>query len=198
MAFLTRRCRNCGTPLDEQIGTCKECDVLLTVSQWWWYGLISLGLSSIDATKRALILHRPILFGLLKDVTELPYAQINSIKKNRGFLNTLTATVALHISTGTHGSFVIDGLFKENADKIIGIVHQHQDAASSSSYTPVPAQQPTVTGINVADELKKLAELKSEGILTDEEFAEQKKKLLRAQTANQSQPRFDLQKGRRL
>jgi hypothetical protein len=55
-----------------------------------------------------------------------------------------------------------------------------------------------VTGINVADELKKLAELKSEGILTDEEFAEQKKKLLRAQTANQSQPRFDLQKGRRL
>ena len=198
MAFLTRRCRNCGTPLDEQIGTCKECDVLLTVSQWWWYGLISLGLSSIDATKRALILHRPILFGLLKDVTELPYAQINSIKKNSGISEHTHCDRSPSYKHGTHGSFVIDGLFKENADKIIGIVHQHQDATSSSSYTPVPAQQPTVTGINVTDELKKLAELKSEGILTDEEFAEQKKKLLRAQTANQSQPRFDLQKGRRL
>jgi hypothetical protein len=58
--------------------------------------------------------------------------------------------------------------------------------------------QPQQPQASAYDELAKLAALRDQGIVTEQEFQEQKKKLLGTQTANQSQQRFDSQTGRPL
>ena len=52
------------------------------------------------------------------------------------------------------------------------------EVTSSTSAPPAPVVTPTSTTASTADELKKLAELHKDGVLTDAEFADQKKKLL--------------------
>ncbi len=52
-----------------------------------------------------------------------------------------------------------------------------QEAEAAPQQAPAPAAQPG-GGESVIDQLKQLGELKSQGILTEEEFAAQKAKLL--------------------
>ncbi len=52
---------------------------------------------------------------------------------------------------------------------------QPQEAAPPA---PAPAAAPAAGGSSVIDQLKELGELKAQGILTEEEFAAQKAKLL--------------------
>jgi hypothetical protein len=52
---------------------------------------------------------------------------------------------------------------------------QEQEQAGAAAPAPAPAAP---TGASTIDQLKELAELKAQGILTDEEFAAQKAKLL--------------------
>jgi hypothetical protein len=58
------------------------------------------------------------------------------------------------------------------------------------------ATQPQQPQVSAFDELAKLAALRDQGIVTEQEFQEQKAKLLGTETANQ--PRFDSQTGRPL
>jgi hypothetical protein len=62
--------------------------------------------------------------------------------------------------------------FGERIKSIIGVVIDKVDKEQNSSL------EKESINISFADELKKLAELKSSGILTDEEFEKQKRKLL--------------------
>jgi hypothetical protein len=50
-------------------------------------------------------------------------------------------------------------------------------SAAAEQAAPVPSAHPPASGM-VADELRKLAELRAQGILTDDEFAAQKARLL--------------------
>ena len=54
-----------------------------------------------------------------------------------------------------------------------------QEAPAAAPAAPAPAA-PAAEGPSVIDQLKELGELKSQGILTEEEFAAQKAKLLAA------------------
>jgi len=58
--------------------------------------------------------------------------------------------------------------------------------------------QPQQPQVSAYDELAKLAALRDQGVVTEQEFQEQKKKLLGTETTNQSQQRFDPQTGRPL
>jgi hypothetical protein len=55
-----------------------------------------------------------------------------------------------------------------------------QEAPQQQAYAPPPQAAPAPAGAesSVIDQLKELGELKSQGILTEEEFAAQKAKLL--------------------
>jgi hypothetical protein len=55
---------------------------------------------------------------------------------------------------------------------------QAQYAAPAPAAAPVPPAPPPAAGSSTIDQLKELAELKAQGVLTDEEFAAQKAKLL--------------------
>jgi ribonuclease D len=53
-----------------------------------------------------------------------------------------------------------------------------QEAPQQQAPAPAPAPAAAPAGESVIDQLKQLGELKSQGILTEEEFAAQKAKLL--------------------
>jgi hypothetical protein len=55
---------------------------------------------------------------------------------------------------------------------------QQQQQAAPAPAAPAPAAAPAGGEASVIDQLKQLGELKSQGILTEEEFAAQKAKLL--------------------
>jgi hypothetical protein len=57
---------------------------------------------------------------------------------------------------------------------------QEEQAAiqAQSAPAPAPAAQPQGGGSSMIDQLKELGELKAQGILTEEEFAAQKAKIL--------------------
>jgi hypothetical protein len=55
---------------------------------------------------------------------------------------------------------------------------QQEAPEAPQQQTPVAAPAPAPAGESVIDQLKELGELKSQGILTEEEFAAQKAKLL--------------------
>jgi ribosomal protein L7/L12 len=79
--------------------------------------------------------------------------------------------------SGIEGHLYKQGL--KDAQKIADTVGAIIDITdkNTKSITQTPPQSAKVIG-SVADELSKLADLKSKGILTDEEFAAQKKALL--------------------
>ena len=76
---------------------------------------------------------------------------------------------------------ILGGLYKQglnDAQRIADTLSVIIDATDKEAKTASnPIQQQKAVG-SVADELGKLAELKNKGILTEEEFNEQKKKLL--------------------
>jgi hypothetical protein len=53
-----------------------------------------------------------------------------------------------------------------------------QMAAPQPAPAPAPAQDPQPEKVDVVEQLKRFAELRDQGILTEEEFAAQKSKLL--------------------
>jgi hypothetical protein len=56
---------------------------------------------------------------------------------------------------------------------------QEQEAAVQAQAAPAPAPAPAqAVGASTIDQLKELGELKAQGILTEEEFAAQKAKIL--------------------
>lgn len=55
---------------------------------------------------------------------------------------------------------------------------QEEQQAAPQAAAPAPAAAPAAGGSSMIDQLKQLGELKEQGILTEEEFAQQKAKLL--------------------
>lgn len=102
-------------------------------------------------------------------VKEVPYSKLSSISVDAGIL---TATIKLEFSGG---KLEVSAIAKDVARELVEKVKIHlanREAGNSQQVAPAPTQE------DMFDKLKKLGELKEAGILTEEEFQEQKKKLL--------------------
>lgn len=82
-------CQKCGGAIEWKSGVCQRCGtineiVLLEVKESRLRGGSLMSPSSLTATNRALKFKDPKMFGLRKDITELPYDHIDSIKKKGG------------------------------------------------------------------------------------------------------------------
>ena len=77
---------------------------------------------------------------------------------------------------------------------MVSAIEQKMKALKTANTQPIA----TKTVNSPLDELGKLAALRDQGVVTEQEFLEHKKKLLGTQTTNQSQKRFDPQTGRPL
>ena len=150
-------------------------------------GAIIAGGNTVFATDRRLIIRNPSMLGARQNIEDFEYDNITGIKLEKGvFSSTLVITVpgmgtAARNSTmsgllpwGRSEDGSIDGIPKDKAENILKIVRNAIVEAKKESQKPVQIVQQTST----ADELAKLAKLKEQGILSDDEFDKMKKDLI--------------------
>lgn len=133
-------------------------------------GTYNNGNGILVATNRRLVfVDKGFLFGL--KVEDFPYDKISSIQYETGIL-----MGKLTIFTSGNKA-IIDNVIKAKV-RVFGDSVRAKISApkeTTTQTTPVAvAQHP----IDVADQLERLAKLKEQGILSEEEFTQQKKKIL--------------------
>ena len=159
----------------------------------------------IYATDRRIIVRDPYMLGIKENVVDIPYDIITSIKLEKGLLSSTIRFKAPGLMSSTKLGMmdsivdgeddqggVIEAIAKNKAEDLLEIIRSgmqddgrgksapskkqisSSELLESKEYT-IPFNQ----SISIADELRKLAKLKEEGILTEEEFKQMKQDLIR-------------------
>ena len=120
----------------------------------------------VVTNRRILFLDKGFFYGLKQ--MEMPLNQITSVSYKTGLM---FGTLEVNTAGGTKR---IEDISKKDVPKVAAIISELlRNLQSGSSQTQ---QQ---NKIDVVSQLERLAELKEKGILTEEEFQEQKAKLLK-------------------
>ncbi|MFL6402402.1 MAG: PH domain-containing protein [Nitrososphaeraceae archaeon] len=158
----------------------------------------------IYATDRRIIIRDPYMLGIKENVIDIPYDIITSIKLEKGLLSSTIRFKAPALMSSTRLGMmdsivdgedndqggIIEAIPKDKAEDLLEIIRSGMQSISKSApskqqqrysselleskeYT-IPSGQP----ISIADEIRKLAKLKEEGILTEEEFKQMKQDLI--------------------
>jgi len=158
--------------------------------------------NTIYATDRRIIIRDPYMLGIKANVVDIPYDIITSLKLEKGLLSStirfkaaglMSSTKLGMMDSVTEGeddqSGIIEAIPKDKAEDLLEIIRSgKQDsrriAPSKKQKSPEPdAHKEAITASNqsvsIADELQKLANLKEEGVLTEEEFNQMKQDLIR-------------------
>ena len=143
--------------------------------------------NTVFATDRRLIIRNPTMFGARQNIEDFEYDNLTNIKLEKGLFSSTLVITAPGMGTAARNSTMsgllpwgrnedgsIDGIPKDKAENILKIVRNAIVNAKKESQKPVQVVQQTST----ADELAKLAKLKEQGILSDEEFDKMKKDLI--------------------
>lgn len=126
--------------------------------------------NSIIVTDKKVILRNPSALGLRQKLEYYQYDTIVDVKLERGVLSS-------RLEINVPGSFEdasIDAVPKDDAEQILRIMADGIKQYRRKSANPQVVQQTTST----ADELAKLAGLKEQGILSEEEFQKMKQDLI--------------------
>lgn len=139
--------------------------------------------NTIFATEKRLIVRNPTMLGLRASVESIPYDKITSVKLEGGvFTSTIVIrspglseltrlgrrTGLLAWGRGEEGS--IDAIPKGKGKQLLEIIREGMEKAK--------APKVVAPSVSIAGEIKKLAELKDAGIITEKEFQTKKKELL--------------------
>jgi hypothetical protein len=155
----------------------------------------------VYATDRRIILRDPSMLGLKQEIIDIPYNVITNAKIEKGLLSASVIFNApglfnpsipgrmpwiKRLETDEHGeNGVIDAIPKSKAEDLIevirnGITQTRSPAYSSPSVSNAThiATTPSHGHVSHADELKKLADLKEKGVISEEEFKRMKEKII--------------------
>ncbi|HKO63959.1 MAG TPA: PH domain-containing protein [Candidatus Nitrosocosmicus sp.] len=153
----------------------------------------------VYATDRRIILRDPSMLGLKQDIIDIPYNVITNAKIEKGVLSASVIFNApglfnpnipgrmpwiKRLETDEHGeNGVIDAIPKKKAEDLIEVIRNGITQMRSPAYSPAGnsniSQAPQHHGhISHADEIKKLAELKDKGAISEEEFKRLKEKII--------------------
>jgi predicted DNA-binding ArsR family transcriptional regulator len=159
--------------------------------------------NTIYATDRRLIIRDPYMLGLKANVVDIPYDIITSLKLEKGVLSSTIRFKAAGLMSSTKLGMmdsiiegeddqtgIIEAIPKDKAEDLLEIIRSGMNDGrksapskkniSSKLFEPRGHHTPSSNlSISVAGELEKLAKLKEEGILTEEEFNQMKQKLIR-------------------
>ena len=143
--------------------------------------------NTVVATDKRLIIRNPTMLGMRENVEDIPYDKITSVKLEKGLFSSTVLIRAPGLSDMSQMSHMsgliawgrgedgaIDALPKEKAEQLVKIIKERMEAVKKSSQQPTANQQ-----ISVADELAKLAKLKEQGILSEDEFLKMKQELIK-------------------
>ncbi len=159
--------------------------------------------NTIYATDRRIIIRDPYMLGLKANIVDIPYDIITSLKLEKGLLSsTIRFKAPGLMSSNKLGMMdsvvegeddptgIIEAIPKDKAEDLLEIIrsgmkddrksvpsekYEYSKLLDSKEYTPSSDQ----TVVSIADELQKLAKLKEERILTEEEFNHMKQGLIK-------------------
>ncbi len=158
--------------------------------------------NTIYATDRRIIIRDPYMLGIKANVVDIPYDIITSLKLEKGLLSSTIRFKAPGLMSSTKlgmmdsivegeddAEGIIEAIPKDKAEDLLEIIRSGmQDSRRSASKKQKPTTdshetKETITisnqSISIADELLKLAKLREEGILTEQEFNQMKQKLVK-------------------
>jgi hypothetical protein len=145
------------------------------------------------------------MLGIKENVVDIPYDIITSIKLEKGLLSSTIRFKAPGLMSSTKLGMmdsivdgeddqggIIEAIPKDKAEDLLEIIRSGMQNDGGGKSTPSKKQKasselleskeytvPFNQSISIADELRKLAKLKEEGILTEEEFKQMKQDLIR-------------------
>jgi hypothetical protein len=162
--------------------------------------------NQIYATDRRIIIRDPYMLGIKENIIDIPYDIITSLKLEKGLLSSTIRFKAPGLVSPTKMGMmdsiaddkdndlggIIQAIPKSKAEDLLEIIRSrmkgnNKDLASSQMQR-LPSESPDSQAatkvdddysISVADELRKLADLRSEGLLTEQEFQYIKQHLIR-------------------
>jgi len=120
----------------------------------------------VCTTMRILFLDKGFIYGLKQ--IDIPLDKINSVQHETGLF------MADIVIWDGASKVVVENILKEPAKEFVKRVHDTLHEYKEKGRNPVIVQESK----DLAGQLLKLAELKEKGILTEDEFLDQKKKLL--------------------
>ncbi|MGZ8890788.1 MAG: PH domain-containing protein [Nitrososphaeraceae archaeon] len=156
----------------------------------------------IYATDRRIIIRDPYMLGIKANVVDIPYDIITSLKLEKGLLSSTIRFKAPGLMSSTKLGMmdsiiegeddqtgIIEAIPKDKAEDLLEIIRSGmQDsrrlgASKKQKFIELHEPKEAMTTSNqsesVADEIRKLAKLKEEGILTDKEFNQMKQDLIK-------------------
>jgi hypothetical protein len=126
----------------------------------------------VATDRRAMFVSEGVINHTFED---FPYDRINTVTSSRGM-----ALAKIMINTGG-ASRIIEQVAKAEAEPIAGLIRERVEAVTRERYqpaAPAPSPHPAPAGPSLAAQLRELADLRDQGILTSDEFEAQKAKLL--------------------
>jgi hypothetical protein len=148
----------------------------------------------VFATDKRIIIRDPYMLGMRENIVDIPYDIITSVKLEKGILSSTIVFRAPGLINPTRlglidksigGSHPEDGAIeaipKGKAEKLIEIIRQGMKNSKNINNQQIPAYIENKS-TSIADELMKLAKLKEQGILSEEEFLQMKQDLLKKTT----------------
>jgi hypothetical protein len=144
----------------------------------------------VFATDKRVIIRNPTMLGMRENIEDIPYDKMTSVKLEKGVFSSTILIRAPGLSemsrVGKNSGLIawgrgedgqIDALPKDKAEQLFTTITQEIDRAKKAAALPsttIVNQQ-----ISLADELTKLAKLKEQGIISEEEFTKMKQDLLK-------------------
>jgi len=141
--------------------------------------------NTIFATNRRLVIRNPTMLGMREMIEDYSYDKITNVKVEKGvFSSTLVITAPgmgtaartgrVHglVAWGRGEDGMIDAIPKDKAEQILLIIRDGMERIRKSNDKSSGA-------LSMADELSKYAKLKDQGVLSEGEFVQVKKDLLR-------------------
>jgi Bacterial PH domain/Short C-terminal domain len=146
----------------------------------------------IYATNTRIIIRDPYMLGIKENIVDIPYDVITSVKLEKGLLSS-TIRFEAPALVGSKRLGMIDGIVsgendhegvieaipRRKAEDLVEVIRSgiHHRGYSSNEIRFDPRHSAN-TRSSVADELSKLANLKKQGVITEEEFVKLKKEFL--------------------
>lgn len=155
----------------------------------------------IYATDRRIIIRDPYMLGIKENVVDIPYDIVTSVKLEKGLLSStirfkspgLVSSTKLGIMDSLidgedDQGGIIEAIPKDKAQDLLEIIRSGMQTSSNRKSAPSRNQKPNESkeyteppnqSISISDEIRKLAKLKEEGLITEEEFKQMKQDLIR-------------------
>ena len=155
----------------------------------------------IYATDRRIIIRDPYMLGIKENVVDIPYDIVTSVKLEKGLLSSTIRFKAPGLLSSTKLGMmdsmidgeddqggIIEAIPKDKTQDLLAIIRSGMQSSTNRKSAPSKNQmsnesiESTISSnqsTSIADEIRKLAKLKEEGIITEEEFKQMKQDLIR-------------------